>query len=146
MPSIGNIVLADGQGTPVNHTFQPIFIDAAGVAFFEDTTGGIPLGYGRLSISLKRPASNLQPGSNSSSAVYRAKIKVEAPTLEVTSPSTGSGIQPAPTISYTCVADMVFVMPARSSLQNRKDIVAYAKNALGHATVQSVLHDLNAIY
>jgi len=104
------------------------------------------LGYPRLSLSLKVPKQQLQPGVNSKSSVYRAIIKVDVPVLEVTSPSTGTGIQPAPTIAYTSVASLEFVLPARSSLQDRKDILAYIKNSLSNASVVSLVQDLEAIY
>lgn len=146
MPAFGNIVLADGQSTPVNHTFIPVVIDAQGVAHYEDTAGGIPIGYPRLSLSLKRPTASTAPGSNSRSAVYRARVKIEVPVLEVTSPSTGTGIQPAPTIAYSSMADMQFLMSARSTEAERKDIVAYAKNALLNAAVVDVLTKLQNIY
>lgn len=146
MPTFGNIVLADGQGTPVNHTFLPVVIDLNGVAHYEDTLGGIPIGYPRLSISLKRPTTSTQPGSSLKGAVYRAKIKVECPVLEVTSPSTGSGIQPAPTIAYANMGEASHVIAARSTLAERKDYQAFLRNALNHPTVKAVLEDLQAIY
>lgn len=146
MPSFGNIVLADGQPTPVNRTFVPAVIDQNGVAHYEDQAGGIPIGYGRLSISLKRPATSTAPGSNSRGAVYRAKIKLEIPVLEVTSPSTGSGIQPAPTVAYAYMSETSFIMPSRGTTQERDDLQVLTKNALAHATVTSVVTDLQSIY
>lgn len=146
MPAFGNIVLADGQNTPVNHTFVPVVIDQAGVAHYEDTAGGIPIGYGRLKLSLRRPNTSSAPGSNSRSSVYRAIVKLEIPVLEVTSPSTGSGIQPAPTVAYTSMAQIEFVLPARGTEAERKDILAYAKNSLSNSAVVDLVTKLLAIY
>lgn len=146
MPSFGNIILADGQSPPVNHTFKPVIVDKNDVANYNDNLSGIPLGYPRLSISLKVPKQPLAPGINARTSVYRAKIKVDVPVLEVTAPATGSGIQPAPTVAYANVGIVEFVIPARGSLQDRKDILAYLRNALAHASVVSVIQDLESIY
>lgn len=144
MPGLSNVVLNDG--IPVARTYKPVNIDPQGVAHYNDTASGVPLGFGRLSISLKVPASSLSPGSNSKSTVYRARLKLEIPTMEVTSPATGSGIQPAPTVSHTTLFNGEFVLPSRGSLQERKDILALAKNLLTHALATSVVVDLENLW
>jgi hypothetical protein len=137
MPAIGNIVINDGAATPVAHTFSPVGVEGV-VATHADRSAGIPVGYGNIAISLRKPASG--------SGVYKASIKILVPTLEQTSPSTATGIQPAPTVAYTTAMHLDFLLPARSSLQNRKDILAYAKNLLSHATVVSVVENLENVY
>lgn len=146
MPAIGNLTLADGQTTPVNHTFTAIYVDAAGVGHYEDQLGGIPIGFSRLSISLKRPNGSTAPGSSSKGTVYRARVKIDCPVLEVTSPSTGTGIQPAPTISHTGMFSADFVLPARSSEAERKDLRAFAKNLLANSVITDVVEKLLPIY
>lgn len=146
MPTIANITINDGLATPVAHTFKPVNIDAQDVSHYEDMVSGIPLGYGRLSISLRRPSTSLAPGANSRLAVFRCKMKLEIPTLEVTSPSTGSGIQAAPTVSHTTLFTGEFVLPARGTLQERKDILAYAKNLLSNAIATDVAVNLENLY
>lgn len=123
MPSIQNIVIADGQPTPVNRTFAPLMVDKSGVAHHENRVTGIQVGYDQLSIGLRRAT---QQVTNN-----KLSIKLELPTLEVTSPSTASGIQPAPTKAYACTAFVEFVLPARSTAQNREDLVVLLRNALG---------------
>jgi hypothetical protein len=137
MPAFGNVVINDGQGTPAAHTFAPVAIEGT-VANYADRAGGIPVGYGLLSIGLRNP-----PNGN---GVYKAAVKVLIPTLEQSSPSTSTGIQPAPTVAYTTAIHMDFLLPARSSLQERKNILAYAKNALAHATVSAVVENLENVY
>lgn len=140
-----NIVLADGQTTPVNHTFKPITKDNNGVAWYNDQATGVPIGYPKLSLSLKVPPMGAQPGSSAYGQVYRATLKLSIPQLEVTSPATGSGIQPAPTVAYTDIVNIEFVLSARGTLQARKDALAYAKSLLAHATVQAMIHDLENV-
>jgi hypothetical protein len=146
MPTFGDIILADGQATPVNHTFAAVVIDNNGVAHYEDSVGGIPIGYGRLSISLKRPSTSTAPGSNSKNAVYRVRAKIEIPVLEVTSPSTGSGIQPAPTVAYSNMGEYSSVYAARGVLQERKDVRTYMRNLFAHATFIAVNDEVKSIY
>lgn len=138
MPAFGTITINDGAASPVAHAFDPVEIDGI-LASYADRSGGIPIGYGVLSISLRKPA-------NMSTGVYKATVKVSIPTLEVTSPSTATGIQPAPTTAYTCVAAMDFLLPGRSTLANRKDVLAYAKNALANAAVVAVIQNLENVY
>lgn len=116
-----NIVLADAQGTPVNHTFVPLGPDKEGVFWFEDQSQASPIGYWRISYQLKRPGP-AAAGSNSAQRTYRAVIGLHEPVLENSTNNTVSGIQPAPTISYVPRSFTEYVMPERSSLQNRKDL------------------------
>lgn len=139
MPAKGNIVLADGQSTPVNHTFAPS-MERQDVQEFADRSGGIPVGFPVLTVSLRKPANGNGNGA------YKAVLKVVVPTLEQTSPSTTTGIQPAPTVAYNCVANVDMILPGRSTLQERKNLLAYIKNALSHADLVKVIQDLDPIY
>lgn len=127
MTAIAALTLADGLATPVNHTFSPVNIDQAGVARWADRSGGIALGYPVVSFSNRMPTK----GSRN----YRLMAKVVTPVLEQTSASTATGIQPAPTKAYDLIFTCEFVLPERSTLQQRKDLLAYAKNFLGSAAV-----------
>lgn len=146
MPAFGNIVINNGAATPVAKTFEPVDIDQQNVAHYAETSGGIPIGYGRLSISLRPPSTSLKAGASSKEGVYRVLLKIEVPELEVSSPSTGSGLQPAPTVAYVTMCKMEFLMPARGALLDRAHALAYAKNALAHATVEDVVKNLKNIY
>ena len=138
MPAIAAISLNDGRATPVAHSFAPVNIDATGVAKLADRSSGIALGFPVLSLSLRNPT---QGNRN-----YKLVARVVVPTLEVTSPSTATGIQPAPTKAYDVLANLEFVIPERAALQERKDIQAYIKNLLSHATFTSMIENLETIY
>lgn len=127
MSAIANIVINDGQATPASHTFAPVTIDAQGVAKWADRSGGISVGFPALSYSLKSPSGN--------SKSYKMTAKVTLPVLEQTSPSTSTGIQPAPTVAYNLIANVELVLPERSTLQDRKNLLAYMRNYLANATV-----------
>jgi len=66
--------------------------------------------------------------------------------LEQTSASTATGIQPAPTKAYDTFGYIDFVMHERSTLAERKDAIAYLRNALAHAVVTSAIESFEAIY
>jgi len=138
MTAIAAITLADGQATPANHTFAPVGIDANGVARYEDKSGGIALGFPAVTISMRRPTK----GSRN----YKVTGKVVLPVLEVTSPSTATGIQPAPTKAYDLIANVDFVLPERSSVAQRSDVLAYMKNLVAGAVITSAAKDLEGIW
>lgn len=128
MPAIAAVAINDGQATPVAHTFSPVNIDSMGIAKWADRSGGIALGFPTLTFMQKSP-------SPKGARNYKTSIKVVLPVLEATSPSTSTGIQPAPTKAYDLIANIEFVLPERSTLAQRNDLLAYVKNFLANATV-----------
>lgn len=138
MSAIAALTLNDGQATPVAHTFSPVRIDQNGVASWADRVGGIALGYPVVSFSMRVPSKT--------SRVYKLTAKIVAPVLEVTSPATSTGIQPAPTKAYDLTFTCDFILPERSTLAQRKDLLAYAKNYLANAVMTSAVSDFESIY
>lgn len=137
MPAIGNIVINDGAGTPVAHTFGPVTIDGT-VAKYADRVGGIPVGYPVIWVDAREPKSG--------SALWKSTMTIMVPTLEQTSPSTASGIQPAPTVAYFHTTKIDWLFPVRGTLQERKNQRSFTVNLLAHATVISVLENMEAVY
>lgn len=138
MTAIAALTLADGASTPANHTFNPVNIDSSGVAKWADRSGGIALGYPVVTLSIRNPTV--------ASRNYKIFGKVVTPVLEVTSPSTATGIQPAPTKAYDLIANFDLVLPERSTLQQRKDVLAYLKNVMAHAVITSAVQDFESVY
>lgn len=124
MAAVGNIVINDGQGTPVAHTFSPSTVSTE-VVSYHDRSGGIVLGYPEVSVGQKL-ASN---GGNT----IKQTLKVTVPTLETVTGSTGEGFAPKPTLAYKERAFVEVYHDVRSSLQERKNLNAYLKNALANA-------------
>lgn len=145
MPAAANIVLADAQATPVNHTFVPLGPDTKGVFWFEDQSQASPIGYWRVSVELKRPPIG-QAGSNSNQRNYRAIIGLHEPALENVSNSTVSGVAPAPTLSYVPRAFTEYVLPERASLQNRKDLRKMSMNLQNDTLIIAVVETLQGIW
>lgn len=140
-----NIVLADAQGTPVNHTFVPLGPDKDGVFWFEDQSQANAIGYWRISYQLKRPSA-AAAGMSSKQRTFRAVIGLHEPTLETVSNDTVSGIAPAPTVSYVDRVFTEYVMPERSSLQNRKDLRKMNYNLQNEAQLVSLVETLVTPY
>lgn len=138
MTAIAAVTLADGQATPVNHTFAPVNIDATGVAKYADRSTGISVGFPTVSFSIKQPTK--------ASPSYKVTAKVTLPVLEQTSPSTATGIQPAPTLAYNLLASVDMVLPERSTLAQRKDLLAYFRNYMAHAVITAAVNDYEAVY
>lgn len=137
MGAFASKVLNDGQAAPVAHTFSPVTI-AGELALWQDRAPAVALGFLTLSQFLKRPSKE--------SRTYKLTLKVVTPVLEVTAPTTVTGIQPAPTLAYNLIGSVEFVLPERSSLQERKDILAYVKNALAHVDVTNGVQNLETVF
>lgn len=137
MGAIANIVINDGQAAPVAHTFAPLSI-VGNLATYEDRSGGISVGYPRILIWVNPPSKT--------SRLQKVRIKIMRPSLESVTNSTYSGITPAPTKAYDTSFDCTFFLPERGTLADRKDILAYAKNLLGHAVGTAIVETQEAIY
>lgn len=116
-----SFVLPDGKATPVNHTFTPRRIDAKGVAVWYDGLSGVPLGYPLITHSLS------EPDQKARRVNFNSASKISFPVMEVTSPSTGTGINPGPTVAHQMIANITTSISHRSSLDDRKDFLAFIK-------------------
>lgn len=143
MSAIANIVLNDAATTPVAHTFNPArqgLVGSSSIAMFEDRAAntGIPVGFFKVDLDFSRPSKARK--------TYRIGLKLSTPVMEVVSNSTVSGIAPAPTVAYTPMAEVVFVIPERSSLQVRKDLRKMFYELMNNAQVVAAVEQLDAPY
>lgn len=138
MAAATNIVINDGAATPVAHTFVPSNRDANGVMVFVDQSPDIPAGYHRITANLREPQGN--------SADFRVDLRLWFKTLEVTSPSTSTGIQPAPMLAYQQVGGIELRLPKRGSKQERKNTRVLLKNLLENAQIAAMIDDLINVY
>jgi hypothetical protein len=144
MTTAVDIVVADAQGTPVNHTFKPIGRDAKGIMWFEDQTvgGSNPpsIGYWTLSVQMKRPEAP-KPGENSASRFRRVSIGMYEPVLENTTNAVLTGIAPAPTVSYIPKSFSEFTLPERATYLDRANLIKMTGLILQNAQIVSVIVD-----
>jgi len=111
------ILTAFNQSATVGftNTFSPEGFIQPGVVRYVDRSGGIALGYPAVTMQLRPPTKE--------SRIYKTTAKVIVPTLEVTSPSTATGIQPAPTKAYDNTAIVEFMCHERSTLAERRNLL-----------------------
>lgn len=141
MAQIANVVINDGQGTPVAHTFAPAKA-IADEAQFEDRAAGIYIGFNKLILKLERP----QGEAKSATRNLKLRLRIETPKMETVSNSSVSGIAPAPTVSYRPMVEMVATLPERCSLQDRKDLQAFLKNVLSNSFVTDAFEKYELAY
>jgi len=149
MPSAANIVIADAQGTPVDHTFVPVGFDKNGVFWWDDqTVGGTnppAIGFWRISAEFKRPAS-AKVGDNSSNRVQRITIGLHEPVLETVSNSTVTGIAPAPTVAYIQRAFMEYIIPERASYLDRANLAKMSSLLILKDQIVAMIRDGQFVY
>jgi len=113
MAQIANLVLPDGQTTPVNKTFTARRADTQ-LATWQDLSSGLKIGFPTVTLSV----------NDSSSKITRITGRVVVPTLEVISGADG-GYTPIPRVAYECQAKIEFLLPNRCTLQERKNLHAF---------------------
>lgn len=112
----------------VDKTFDPEGFLLPGVARWVDRSGGIAIGYPAFTLQVRPPTKG--------SRVYKVTAKVVLPTLEQTSASTATGIQPAPTKAYDCTCIMEFLLPERSTQAERLALLSHVHSFFA-ATIQA---------
>jgi hypothetical protein len=131
MAIIANMVLADGQATPVNHTFTARGVKN-GIATWKDLSGGIPAGYPTVTYSLRE--------STKATQAMKVKSQIAVPKLE-TSPSFL-----VPTEAYRCLLNIDAVLPDRCTDQDRKDLYAYGVSLLAHVVLSGGIKNGDAVW
>lgn len=143
MSQVVNIVINDGAGSPVAHTFSPIGKDDKGVLWLEQTTPAPanPLGAKRIGYKQNRVMDPKGQLTGKSKAV----LTLQYPILE-TLGTNDNGLLPPPTVSYVDDVRIEFTLPERSLKQERKDTRVLAANLLANAQVVAAIDDLNVMY
>lgn len=138
MSQVTSIVLTDDTPvTPVNRTFNPAKQDGD-VYRYDNRANGIVAGYDSLTTSMRLPTKALKS--------TKIVLRLSTPILEATSPSTSTGIQPAPTVAYVVAGELVFNLPERSSAQNRKDLLKMMRDLIDESLVTDAVVDYNQTY
>lgn len=122
MPAQANIVINDGQTTPVAHTFVPdgALQGADGKVFADwvDRSPSVKVGYWKIREQHSKPNGN---------GVEKIRFVIERPVLEVPG-SVVVGFNPAPTKAYEPAASIEYLLPERASEAELADLAALVKN------------------
>lgn len=112
----------------IDKTFTPDGIDSAGVARWTDQSQSVLIGRPSLSLSVRKPTSG--------SRMYKVTMKLVLPTLDISSPSTGTGIQPAPSKAYDTTAVLEVMLPERGVFADR-DLIYTTLQSLFYSTINA---------
>lgn len=142
MATATNIVIADAQVTPVNHTFVPIGIDVkTGTFWFEDQSAANVLGFWRISYERKSPPP-AGPRQSSEGRVYRLRFGLHEPVLANITNSTVSGVAPAPQLAYTPRSFVEVLLPEQSALLDRQNMAKMTPLMLQNAQIKAMIETL----
>lgn len=129
MSAIANIVLADGQASPANHTFEVLTAQSGTdvSARWVEKSAGIYAGFLQLTSLVRRT-------NNKSTKV---QVKVSIPSLATDGTNA---------LIHTSIATVDVVLPDTMTTAERKDIRAYIANALDNAIIKASIEDLSPAY
>jgi len=142
MAALSAVYANDGETVPVSYTFTPLGPDQDGVQWFEQTAPAPAnaLAAKRVSVQIKRAV----PGKQQN-GVARLTIRMWYPVMETLSTS-DSGITPPPTVAYQLYAEVRYVIPERSTEQERKNLRQLLVNFGVSGSIIDVLNKLQPLY
>jgi hypothetical protein len=129
MPAIAALVINDGQVAPVAHTFNPVSTDGA-KAQWADRSPTIPSGF--------RQVSHLVEGPSGSRTVHRMTAGFMIPVVAT--------VNSVDTVVRYSSGQIILNIHPDSTLQERKDLLAYMANFLGLASVKTSVENIEPFY
>lgn len=135
MPTPTDIVISDGESTPVAHTFEPELRDGNGVFHFAEKDG-VPIGDNKFTVLLKSPQNR--------GDLYRGKLVLSLPTVVT---ETINGVD-SPKIARTAYVEVGFRFSDESTTQERKNAIRLMSDALAGTSslLDDVVVDLKGLY
>ncbi len=134
MSAIAPIALPDAAGTPVTHTFNPASVKGD-TGSWANQAPSLPIGFELIGMTLTDPSGG--------STVYRVDVSMKLPTLKTTTDTGGNSVT---TVDYWSEANLTMKIPARSTLQNRKDLVKLFQGLMANTQFTSIAQDLSHPY
>lgn len=129
MPAIAALTIKDGASTPVDHTFSPVTTNGS-KAEWADRSPASPAAFLGITHEVRRPAS--------ATAAQRVIIGMNIPVLET--------INGVATVTRFSSAKVELNFANLSTVQERKDLLAYVKNFLAQASVVTSVENLEPFY
>lgn len=131
MPQLQTLAIADGETTPVTHTFVPRDI-VNGVGTVVEA-GNTPIGENRITVSMKKSGTR-----------YKGELRL---TMPVVATETVNGIA-RPTVIRTAYVALSVSFDEKSTLQERKNACALIAQALNpnRVLVNDALVGLQGVY
>ena len=148
MATFAALTIADGQATPVNHTFS----NGTAIVLPDNTqrfswldfsaNGGVPIGANQLVMDVRMPqwsGMKAQAKAGDPKQQLAVAFKFVLPTLESLSNNTASGINPQPTHAFDTTVWVKVVRNGRAGQQPVKDALAFARNFSLNAVLTDAL-------
>lgn len=129
MTAIAALTIADGQATPANHTFGPVSTDGA-KAQWADRSPTIPSGFRQISFEVSPP--------NGNRTVNKVTMGLMNPTV-----ATINGVDQV--VRYSSAQVILNIHPD-STLQERKDLLAYVVNFLAITDIKTCIQNIEPVY
>lgn len=130
MPSAQNIVLNDGQATPVAHTFVPLSVGTDQATLVCRDTGNTAAGAYRLQLGLD-PARTSRPTNR---VRYNFHMPIE------------QSVDGVDVVTHTARFFGELVVPEAMTLADRKNLAAFVQNALANSIVKGYVEDLEPMW
>lgn len=135
MAALANIVLADAQGSPVNHTFAPVPM-GNGVQGWEDSSATVYSGYNRITASIRRPKPNTSAATVGTRNIHVA-LKIELPTM-----TTVTDLNPDPVVRFKDYVNIDFSTPENGLLITRKNARKFLANLMANQQIIDLFEQL----
>jgi hypothetical protein len=129
MPAIAALVINDGQGSPVAHTFSPVSTNGS-KAEWADRSPTIPSGFRQINHLVEAP--------NGSRTVHRMSFGYMVPVVAT--------VNSVDTVVRYSSGQVILNIHPDSTLQERKDLLAYISNFLANATVKTSVENIEPFY
>lgn len=129
MPALANISINDGKATPVAHVYAPVTTDGSN-AELANRAASIPQGFENLKVDVRKPAS--------ATGAYRIQVSLVLPTV-----ATVNGVD---TVVRQSQASLTINMSQLSTAVERRDMRVLLANLLQHASMTTVIENLEPIY
>lgn len=136
----------DGELTPVAHTFTPVGRTKDGYWIFEQTTPtpDNALSAIRCHVRLVRESMSSAAGTKLGGAA-RVHLRMWLPIMETLS-TNDAGIVPPPTVAYTLFAEANYVLPERSTEQQRKNLRVLTSGTIVSSQILDMIYKLQDPY
>lgn len=129
MPALAALAINDGEASPVEHTFNPVSTNGS-KASWADRSPATPAGFLLISHEISAPSA--------SRTVYRLQAGYMLPVLAT--------VDEVETVVRYSSAQVILNIHPDSTLQERKDLLAYVANSLGLASWKTSVENLEPFW
>lgn len=136
MAQMADLIINDGQTTPVAQTFSPASHDATTYVWRQSTNVASILGAAVFSLAKLRVKGN--------GGLEKYRVRMFIPVLEVVTGNNSLGYSAAPRLAYSMSSINDFTIPSRAPIPQRKDLLALSRGIIqsiaGHPAYEAIVN------